>query len=90
MYSFVSVSTIGSLCREVGVLMETASLFVVVLSMLSIGGSIGPIVRSYDLCEKSEEGHVATVPNPLDKDITPDNSAGCAPDIGSSSKCLPS
>lgn len=36
-------------------MMETSALFVVVMSMLSIGGSIGPLVRKYDLCEKKDE-----------------------------------
>lgn len=43
-------------CREVGILMEASSLFVVVLSMISIGGSIGPLVRKYDLCQKDTAG----------------------------------
>lgn len=32
-------------------MMELSALFVVVTSMLSIGGSIGPMVRKYELCE---------------------------------------
>jgi hypothetical protein len=33
--------------------MEAASLFIVVLTMFSIGGTVGPIVRKYDLCDRS-------------------------------------
>jgi hypothetical protein len=35
---------------------------VVVLSMLSIGGSIAPLVRKYELCDKEREAPTLSLP----------------------------
>ncbi len=50
-------------CRAVGEMMEATALFIVVMSMLSIGGTVGPLLRRLKLCRptgNSETDHIAS------------------------------